>query len=189
MLEEALASSTEIGEKGQVATCQVSLARVMMAENRFAEAETRLRQAAAEGQTEKQADLEGEANVALTDALLAQNKLADAEEIARRTRQIAIQNPVIQIEAAIADAKLSAAQGKTSAAGKNLSVLVSKAVKMACIPCQFDARLALGEFEMKSGHAAAGRAHLQALERDAQAQDFALIAREAVEAEAISQTK
>jgi eukaryotic-like serine/threonine-protein kinase len=189
MEEAALAASTEIGEKGQIASYQVSLARVMLAENHFAEAETHSRQAAAEGQKEKEADLEGEANVALTDVLLAQNKLTEAEEVVRRTRQIAIQNPVIQIEAAIVDAKLSAAQGKTSAAGKSLGVLVSRSVKMGCVPCQFDARLALGQFEMKSGQTASGRAHLQALEREAQAQDFALIARQAAEAEAIPQPK
>ncbi len=187
MEEAALAISTEIGEKGLAAAEQVALAKVMIAENHFAEAETLLRQAAAEGQREKMADMEGEANAALTTVLLAQNKLAEAADIVRQTRKVAIQNPVIQIEAAIVDAQLSAAQGKTAAAGKSLSVLVSRATKIACVPCQFEARLALGQMEMKSGQTAAGRAHLQALEREAQAQDFALIAREA--AEAVSQPK
>jgi hypothetical protein len=43
--------------------------------------------------------------------------------------------------------------------------------------------------EMTSGQTGAGRTHLQALEREAEAQDFALIARQAAEAEAISQPK
>ncbi len=134
-------------------------------------------------------DLEAEANAALTTALLAQNKLADAGETVGRTRQLVVQSPIIQIDAAIADAQLSAAQGKTTAAGKSLSVLVSKTARTACVPCQFEARLALGQMEMKSGQRAAGRAHLQALEREAQAQDFGLIARQAAEAEGISNPK
>ena len=189
MEEEAVAISTEIGEKGLAASHQVALAGVMIAENHFAEAETQLRQATAEAQKEKAADLEAEANAALTTALLAQNKLADAGETVHRTRQLEVQNPVIRLQAAIADAQLSAAQGRTAAAGKSLSVLVSQAAKMTCVPCQFEARLALGRMEMKSGQTAAGRTHLQALEREAQAQDFGLIAREAAEAEAVSQVK
>ena len=69
------------------------------------------------------------------------------------------------------------------AAGRSLSSIVAKAVKMGCIPCQFDARMALGRLEMKAGQTAAGRSHLQALERDAQAADFRLVARQAAEAE------
>ena len=172
-----------------IASYQVSLAEVMMAENRFADAEPLLRQGAAEGKREKESELEGEANAALASALLAQKKLAEAEGVVRQMRQIQTQNPGILIQAAIVDAQLSAAQGKTTAAGKSLSSIVSKAAKMGCIPCQFDARLALGEFEMKSGQSAAGRVHLQALQRDAQAADFGLIARQAAEAEAVSNPK
>ena len=75
------------------------------------------------------------------------------------------------------------------AAGKSLNALIAKAIKTACVPCQFEARLALGQIEMKSGRVAEGRAHLQALERDAQSADFALIARQAAEAEAVPQSR
>ena len=189
MEEEALAIATELGEKGQVATYQVSMARVLMADKRFAEAESRLRQAAAEGHTEKDADLEGEANTSLTTALLAQNKFAEAADVVRQTRGIAIQNPEILFEAAIVDAQLTAAQGKIASAGRSLTALVAKAGKTGCVPCQFEARLALGKIEMQAGQTAAGRAHLQALEREAQAADFALTAREAAEAENIAHVK
>jgi len=189
MEEGALAISTELGEKHLIATFEVALARVMMAENRFAEAEAQLRQAASAAQKEESAELEVEANAALTTALLAQNKVADAGETVRRTRQIAVQTPVIRIQAAIADAELTAAQGKTVTAGKSLRALVSQAAKLSCVPCQFEARLALGQMEMKSGQTSAGRAHLHALELDAQAQDFVLIARQAAEAENVPQAK
>jgi len=189
MQEQALAIAIELGEKVSVATYQVALAEVMIAENRFVEAEAQLRPAAVEARKEKALDLEGEANAALTTALLAQNKLAEAGEAVSRTRQIEIQDPIIRSRAAIADAQLDAREGRTAAAGRSLSVIVSRSTHIACVPCEFEARLALGEMEMKSGQTTAGRAHLQALERESQAQDFGLIARKAAEAEAVSQPK
>lgn len=47
---------------------------------------------------------------------------------------------------------------------------------------EFDAQLALGEIEKKSGHADAGRCRLAALERDAKAVGFGLMARKAAAA-------
>jgi serine/threonine protein kinase/tetratricopeptide (TPR) repeat protein len=187
--EQATSLATDLGEKSLIATYQVSLAGALMAENRFADAELLLREAAAEGRREKETELEGEANTALASALLAQKKVTEAEQVVRQIRQIQTQNSEILIQAGIVDAELNAAQGKTAAAGRSLSSIVSKAVKMGCIPCQFEARLALGRVEMKAGQTAAGRSHLQALERDAQAADFALIARQAAEAENAPETK
>jgi hypothetical protein len=44
---------------------------------------------------------------------------------------------------------------------------------------QFEARLALGEMEMKSGDAAGGQTRLEALEKDATSRDFLLMVRKA----------
>ena len=44
---------------------------------------------------------------------------------------------------------------------------------------ELDARLALAEIEIKSGQATTGRAHLAALETDAKAKGYNLIARKA----------
>ena len=44
---------------------------------------------------------------------------------------------------------------------------------------QFEARLALGEIEMKSGDRAAGQARLEALEREVTARGYGLIASKA----------
>jgi serine/threonine protein kinase/tetratricopeptide (TPR) repeat protein len=189
MEEEALAIATEIAEKSQIATCQASLAGVMMAQERFVDAESQLRQAVAEAQKEKLSDLEADANAALTTALLGEKKVADAADVVRRTRQIEVQDPVIRLKTAIVDAQLSAAQGKAAAAGRSLSVLISRSAKMNCLSCQFESRLALGELEMKYGEPAAGHAHLQALQRDAQAADFALIARQAAQADTERKSK
>jgi serine/threonine protein kinase/tetratricopeptide (TPR) repeat protein len=189
MEQQAIALSTENGEKSMVASYQISLAEAMMAENQYSDAESLLRQAAAEGQREKEPELEGLANVDLGEALLAENKVKEADEVIAKTHRIATEDPGLIVQAAIVNAELNAAQGKTSTAGRSLTALVAKAIKIGCIPCQFEARLALGKLEMKSRQSAAGLAHLHALERDAQAADFGLIARQAAEAELSKQAK
>jgi hypothetical protein len=47
---------------------------------------------------------------------------------------------------------------------------------------ELDARLALAEIEMKTGQVTAGRAHLTAIEADAKAKGYNLIARKATTA-------
>ena len=47
---------------------------------------------------------------------------------------------------------------------------------------ELDARLALAEIEMRSGQTTTGRAHLTAIEADAKAKGYSLIARKAATA-------
>jgi hypothetical protein len=59
---------------------------------------------------------------------------------------------------------------------------MSETTKYQLVPVQLEARLALSEVEMKSGNTAVGLIHLRALERDATARGFLLIARKAAAA-------
>ena len=63
-----------------------------------------------------------------------------------------------------------------------LETVLAEAEKIGYAPGRFEARLALGEIEMKSGKTAAGRARLEQLEKDATAKGFLLIARKAAAA-------
>jgi len=54
---------------------------------------------------------------------------------------------------------------------------------------QFDARLALGEIHLKSGSVAEGRKELAALEHDARAKGFMLIASKAASVRGSSETQ
>jgi hypothetical protein len=63
-----------------------------------------------------------------------------------------------------------------------LEAMLQQATTHGYASYAFEARLALGEIEMKSGHTAAGRARLVALERDARRKGFLLIAGKAVTA-------
>ena len=59
---------------------------------------------------------------------------------------------------------------------------MAEATKQNLSGIQLEARLAMGEVEMKSGMRTAGRARLAALQRDATTEGFLLLARKAAAA-------
>jgi hypothetical protein len=64
-------------------------------------------------------------------------------------------------------------------ARKELEEVLAEATQLGLSQYQFEARLALGQIEMKPRKMIEGRAHLAALEKDATAKGFLLIARKA----------
>jgi hypothetical protein len=60
-----------------------------------------------------------------------------------------------------------------------LANVLAEATRLSCGRCQFDARLALAEIEMKEGKKAVAHEHLASLEKDASAKGFLLVAHEA----------
>lgn len=75
--------------------------------------------------------------------------------------------------------RIQSALGNPVPARKTLLSVRNEAEKLGFVPYGFEARLALGEIETKSGNTAEGRARLQVLEKDAKAKGFLLIARKA----------
>jgi hypothetical protein len=65
---------------------------------------------------------------------------------------------------------------------QSLEAALAEATNAGFLPFQLEARLALGEIELASGKAEQGRTRLQALEREASARGYALIARKAARA-------
>jgi len=63
-----------------------------------------------------------------------------------------------------------------------LTAIIAKSRESGYRGIELDARLALAEIEMKAGQTAAGRAHLTAIEGDAKAKDYNLVARKAASA-------
>ena len=108
-------------------------------------------------------------------AMLAQDKAADASDAIKHARSLAgkSQNPEVRWRTAIASARLYAA-GKDE-----LNAIVAKSRELGYRGIELDARLALAEIEMKDGQTAAGRAHLAAIESDAEAKGYHLVARKA----------
>jgi eukaryotic-like serine/threonine-protein kinase len=180
--KEALSLRTEIGEKGSIAESQLSLANLALEEGQPADAEGRLLEAQREFLKEKQVDDELLADTFLARAFLAQHKYAEAEKEIHDGNVLALhsQNSANRLQFRIATTELETARGQTEPARQALMSILAEAIRTGFIEYQFEARLALGEVEIKSGKVALGQIHLTTLQRDAQAKGFFLIAHKAV---------
>jgi len=179
--EELLKASQLSGDKEAAAWCEYLLAEVALEELRWRDAELLARKAA-NGLTELgSADEEPYALGILTRSLLRQGKvteaqasLAEAEALSRNSQDVGI-----QMEVRTSSARVQAASGKPKAAVASLKAITARATKLGCVPCEFQSRLALGEIEIMSEQTVTGRYHLAALEQEATAKGFLLIAHNA----------
>jgi DNA-binding winged helix-turn-helix (wHTH) protein/tetratricopeptide (TPR) repeat protein/TolB-like protein len=188
MYEQALAMRTPRGDKIPIAETQLALADLSLEEGHSpAEQEAAARQALEVFQKQKIRDDEIQAWCVLARALLAQGKAAEAKDAMQHARSLAAksQNPNIRWPTAITAARIETA-GKGvahSAAGlakqKELAAIVTKSRELGYQGIELDARLALAEMEMKAGQTTAGRAQLTAIEADAKAKGYNLVARKA----------
>lgn len=179
--ELALAIRNEIGEKSRAAETRTELATVLIEEGDAARAETLAREAAEEFQTEKVPGSEAEVRSVLARSQLAQGNLAGAQQSIDVATKLLAKNgrPATRLSLLTTAARVRAASGETVHAAKSLDAIRAEAAKLHLVDAEFEARLALGEIEMKSGKTSAGRAGLAALEQDATAKGFLLIARKA----------
>jgi eukaryotic-like serine/threonine-protein kinase len=179
--KEALSLRTEIGEKGSIAESQLSLANLALETGQPAEAEGRLRDAQKEFLKEKQVDDELLANTFLARAFLAQRKYLEAEKEIHDGSVLAAhsQNSGSRLQFGITATELESARGLTEPARQALRSILAEATRTGFIEYQFEARLALGEVEIRSGRIAAGHTRLSTLQKDAQEKGFLLIAQKA----------
>jgi DNA-binding winged helix-turn-helix (wHTH) protein/tetratricopeptide (TPR) repeat protein len=191
MYEQALAMRNSAGEKLTIAETHLALADLSLEESRSpSEQEAAVRQALEVFQTQKVRDDETEAWCILARALLTQGKAAAAKEAMQHARSLAgrSQNPEIRWRTAITAARVEIAEkgvadsASTSTARKELAAIIGKAREMQYQGVELDARLALAEIEMKTGETVSGRAHLAAIEADAKAKGYNLVARKAATA-------
>ncbi|MGD0136564.1 MAG: hypothetical protein ABSE57_31365, partial [Bryobacteraceae bacterium] len=87
------------------------------------------------------------------------------------------QNPEVRWEAAIVAARVAGVVPH-----QELTEVIAQSHRLGYALIELDARLALAEMEMKSGQTAQGRAHLTAVEADAKARGYNLVARKAATA-------
>jgi hypothetical protein len=102
---------------------------------------------------------------------------APAEEAAGKSEK-----QHVKLAAAAMTARLRAASGAprdVAAALRALDSVRAEAVRAGFVKEQLEASLELGELEIRSGRAAAGRARLRTLAREAQAKGLGLVARRA----------
>lgn len=186
-MQAALSVSTEIQEKGSEAQYNLALARIALERGLPTDAETFAQGPADEFRNEKAQSQEALAQCVLARALLAQGKLAEAQK-ARDLASAAgahTEDHWVSFQVALTDAQVQGAT-RLKTAAPQLQALVSRAQTQGCIPCEFEAQLWLGQIEARSkdpGAAALGRNSLAALEKDASARGFLLIASKARESQ------
>jgi eukaryotic-like serine/threonine-protein kinase len=188
MYEQALAKRITAGGKLTIAETQVGLADLALEESRSpAEQESVIRRALEVFQEQKARDDETGGWCSLARALGAEGKGVAAKEAIQHARSLAAksQNPEIRWRAALAAARIEAA-GKdvarsagVSATRKELAAIIAKSRELGYQGIQLDARLTLAQIEMKAGQSTVGRAHLVAVEADAKAKGYNLVARKA----------
>ena len=178
---DALKIREEIGEKASAAESRVAFAELEIEEGQPREAEMLARRAIEEFRTEKLIDNVFVAQAVLVCALLAQDKTAEATKGIERVEGAAArsQNADARLRFRIAAARARTAMTRNADSKKILEGVLAEANLLGLRQYQFEARLALGEMEIKSSETAAGRARLQALEKDAASNGSLLIARKA----------
>ncbi len=188
MYEEVLAIRTAAGDKLLVAETQLGLADLSLEEARSpVEQEAAVRQALEVFQKQKARDDEINAWCMLARSLLAEGKGAAASEAMQHARSLAAksQNPEIRWRTAITAARIETADksaGHSAAGGatrKELAAIIAKSRELGYMGIELDARLALAEIEMKSRRVTEARMQLSAIEADAKAKGYILLARKA----------
>src|SRR4029077_17475532 len=116
-----------------------------------------------------QADDELLAEVALTQALLAQKKLTDATAEVERKRSMAASshNLLAQLQFALVSAQTTLATDHPKTSRSQLQTILKKARTRGYIGLVFEARISLAELEKRSGQYAAAKTELELVEKDA----------------------
>jgi DNA-binding winged helix-turn-helix (wHTH) protein/tetratricopeptide (TPR) repeat protein/TolB-like protein len=166
-----------LGDKADEADTEVYLADGTVEEGHPNEAEPSLRDAVSTLHSLKALDDEVYAYSVLARALLAAGKSAGALKVLETASPLEEQsrNRVVHVVFDLAAGRVRAANGQLGRALQALTATKSEATAHGFIGYTLEARLALGEIEKANGRGAA-LADLAALEKDARAKGFLLIA-------------
>ena len=179
--EEALLIRKELAEKGGIAESQLALAQISIEEGDPKAAGELVRMALEEFQKQKRVDDEMSAHAVLAQSLLAQKEPARAQETIERALALSGHSSKLssRFAVAITAASIDAALGRSAKASRSLKKILAEAARAGLVSTQLEARLTLGEIEITSNNAAAGFAQLLAVEKEATAKGYGLIARKA----------
>jgi tetratricopeptide (TPR) repeat protein len=179
--EDGIAIAKEIGEKGSAAQGRLALAQISLEKGLATEAEALAREPVDEFRAEKALGKEATAQALLVRSLLAQGKVSSAERTLEAADVAAehTQNHLVRFDVDLAGALVHAASHRTAEAETNLRGMMTRAETIGCVPCDFEARLALGQIEVGSGKTTTGLSALEKLKKDASDKGFRLIAQKA----------
>jgi len=174
----------EVGNKTPEARAELHLAQLLLDRGENSEAVKSIQRAEdLLSKTTSPRD-DATAKILLAQTLLASGKINEAREsvshaleFAERSRDFDI-FLMSRLMAARVDATAGSPAQRNKAA-KQLKALAQQAKAAQFVYAALEARLALGEMELKSGNPAAGRKHLQVLQEDASSQGFLLMVQKA----------
>jgi eukaryotic-like serine/threonine-protein kinase len=179
--EQALAIDKDLDYKAEAAEMLLGLAQVKLAEGHPAGAQSSIAEALKEFRAGKLRDDEIVGHTVLAQALVAEGKTNRAREEIDLAKGLAVktQNRIVGLELAIAEARVLFAGDKFAEATSILAAAQAEAEKLGLVRYDLEARLMIAELEITSGNVVVGREHLAALEKEASAKGFMLLARNA----------
>src|SRR6266481_4169969 len=190
-LTQALAEETEartvfeeIGDRTEVAEVDLHLAELFLDEDNSEQASLSARRAADVFEKTKGTSDEAAASLLLARTLVMTGRLSDAYRLIDRVTAVATEthNRELELSAALMTARVRAASGGPEGineALRRLDRLIADASTSGFEAMMLEARLAKGEIEMGRAGPNAGRAYLEALQKDAVRDGFQLIAQKA----------
>jgi len=178
--DEALVLRTKMAEKGLIAESRMALAELALEEGNPEAAASAAREASEEFHTEREIDQEASARAILAEALAAARRAAPALAAMTLSKEEAVksEDQALRIEVLIANGKVCAAVDQTAEAIRSFRSALAEASNHGYEGYALTARLGLGRAEFESGNPDA-RSRLEALEREARAKGFGLIAAQA----------
>ena len=174
---EALALQVQLGQATQAAYTRQELAEALNDEGRAAEAEPLIREAIKAHRAQEAIGEEAYCLRVLAESEMLQSKLAEAQSSIDAANRLVSKVPNVSRRLAIqlTQARVDAANGEVAEAKARLiSTMTKAAAETSLTEIQFEARLSLGELELKEGQTAAGRARLSELEAAAKAKGMGL---------------
>ncbi|MBZ5680514.1 MAG: DUF2225 domain-containing protein [Acidobacteriia bacterium] len=182
--EQSLAIAQKIGALVNAAESQEELARLAIEEGHPEQADASLYGAIAEFEKEKSDPDSSSAYTLLSRALLMQGKLDEARTAAQRGAELSLtsSDPALKLPAEIQQTRVEAASAETDrerlAAARRLQSVIATANRLGYYKLECEARLALGELELKINSSAAHK-HLKVLASETRGRGFELLARQA----------
>jgi tetratricopeptide (TPR) repeat protein len=170
--DESLALSTKQQSAQSIATARAELALLDLEDHKPAEAEPLARQAADEFASEKQLDQEVDARDTLARALFVQGRAPEARAEADRALKLNAHDRVISLDLSITNARLKSQEGKEPEARKMLDASLAEASKSKLAGVSLEIKLCQGEI-------AGSPQILSAVEKEAAAKGYLLIASKA----------
>jgi eukaryotic-like serine/threonine-protein kinase len=181
---EALALFESVGDKSEAEHVRIQLATILLDEGNIAAAADMGAQAVRAFAAIKSGRYQAEAELILSQALLNQGRWDEARKNIEHALALGknSHSPELEFRAEIATARLQALSGDPSELPecfRRLNRLVNDAAASSFENVAFEARLVLGELELRAGNSSLGRMRLAALEKDCIKSGTLLIARNA----------